>query len=66
MASARKSGSLDCGLSFSPSGDCALCSCYGIPSEELTGLEWNRVGLERQTAWLNRTKNGTPRGVPLN
>jgi hypothetical protein len=33
---------------------------------EITGLEWNRVELARQTAWLNRTKNGTPRGVPLN
>jgi integrase len=29
-------------------------------------LEWNRVDLKRHTAWLNRTKNGTPRGVPLN
>jgi integrase len=29
-------------------------------------LEWNRVDLERKTAWLNQTKNGTPRGVPLN
>ena len=29
-------------------------------------MEWNRVDLKRQTAWLNRTKNGTPRGVPLN
>ena len=29
-------------------------------------MEWNRVDLERGTAWLNRTKNGTPRGVPLN
>jgi integrase len=32
----------------------------------LTGLEWNRVDLNRRTAWLDRTKNGTPRGVPLN
>jgi integrase len=38
----------------------------GCRSSEITGLEWNRVDLERQTAWLNRTKNGTPRGVPLN
>jgi integrase len=29
-------------------------------------LEWNRVDLGRSTAWLNQTKNGTPRGVPLN
>jgi integrase len=35
-------------------------------AREITGLEWDRVDLERQTAWLNRTKNGTPRGVPLN
>ncbi len=26
----------------------------------------NRVDLECRTAWLNQTKNGTPRGVPLN
>jgi len=24
------------------------------------------VDLKRRTAWLNQTKNGTPRGVPLN
>jgi integrase len=29
-------------------------------------LEWSRVDLERRTAWLDQTKNGTPRGVPLN
>jgi len=29
-------------------------------------LEWNRVDVARKTAWLDRTKNGTPRGVPLN
>lgn len=29
-------------------------------------MEWNRVDLQRGTAWLNQTKNGTPRGVPLN
>ena len=29
-------------------------------------MEWNRVDLERRAAWLNHTKNGTPRGVPLN
>lgn len=34
--------------------------------ERLTGLEWERVDLARNTAWLNQTKNGTPRGVPLN
>lgn len=38
----------------------------GCRASEITGLEWNRVDLERRTAWLNRTKNGTPRGVPLN
>ncbi|MEB0134774.1 site-specific integrase [Actimicrobium sp. CCC2.4] len=38
----------------------------GLRAREITGLEWSRVDLERQTAWLNRTKNGTPRGVPLN
>lgn len=38
----------------------------GCRASEIKGLEWNRVDLERQTAWLNQTKNGTPRGVPLN
>lgn len=38
----------------------------GCRAREITGLEWNRVDLARRTAWLNRTKNGTPRGVPLN
>src|SRR5208282_3018656 len=38
----------------------------GCRASEITGLEWNRVDLERSTAWLNHTKNGTPRGVPLN
>lgn len=38
----------------------------GCRASEITGLEWNRVDLERKNAWLNQTKNGTPRGVPLN
>lgn len=38
----------------------------GCRASEITGLEWSRVDLERRTAWLNHTKNGTPRGVPLN
>jgi integrase len=38
----------------------------GCRASEITGLEWGRVDLERRTAWLNSTKNGTPRGVPLN
>lgn len=38
----------------------------GCRASEITGLEWNRVDLQRKTAWLNQTKNGTPRGVPLN
>ena len=38
----------------------------GCRATEMTGLEWNRVDLNRKTAWLNQTKNGTPRGVPLN
>lgn len=38
----------------------------GCRAAEITGLEWKRVDLERKTAWLNQTKNGTPRGVPLN
>lgn len=38
----------------------------GCRAGEIAGLEWNRVDLERRTAWLDQTKNGTPRGVPLN
>lgn len=38
----------------------------GCRAREIAGLEWNRVDLDRHTAWLNQTKNGTPRGVPLN
>jgi integrase len=38
----------------------------GCRAREITGLEWDRVDLKRGTAWLNHTKNGTPRGVPLN
>ena len=38
----------------------------GCRASEITGLERARVDLDRKTAWLNRTKNGTPRGVPLN
>jgi len=38
----------------------------GCRAREITGLEWSRVDLLRRTAWLDRTKNGTPRGVPLN
>jgi integrase len=38
----------------------------GCRAGEIAGLEWDRVDLKRSTAWLNQTKNGTPRGVPLN
>ena len=38
----------------------------GCRAREITGLEWSRVDLKRKTAWLDHTKNGTPRGVPLN
>ena len=38
----------------------------GCRASEITELEWDRVDLARNTAWLNRTKNGTPRGAPLN
>ncbi len=38
----------------------------GCRAGEIMGLEWERVDLARNTAWLNQTKNGTPRGVPLN
>jgi len=38
----------------------------GCRAREIAGLEWKRVDLQRRTAWLDETKNGTPRGVPLN
>jgi integrase len=38
----------------------------GCRAREIAGLEWGRVDLDRRTAWLDQTKNGTPRGVPLN
>ncbi|MDP5240882.1 site-specific integrase [Uliginosibacterium sp. 31-16] len=38
----------------------------GCRAREITDLEWERVDLQRKTAWLDHTKNGTPRGVPLN
>ena len=38
----------------------------GCRAREVAGLEWSRVDLQRGTAWLDQTKNGTPRGVPLN
>ena len=38
----------------------------GCRAGEISNLEWSRVDLSRRTAWLNQTKNGTPRGVPLN
>jgi len=38
----------------------------GCRAREVAELEWDRVDLERGTAWLDQTKNGTPRGVPLN
>ena len=38
----------------------------GCRAREIAGLEWDRVDLPRKTAWLDQTKNGTPRGVPLN
>lgn len=56
-------------LSFCPPHLHALvrfAMATGCRASEITGLEWNRVDLDRRTAWLNHTKNGTPRGVPLN
>ena len=32
----------------------------GCRASEITGLEWDRVDLNRHTAWLNKTKNGSP------
>jgi integrase len=56
-------------LSFCPPHLQALARfalATGCRASEITKLEWSRVDLARQTAWLNDTKNGTPRGVPLN
>ncbi len=56
-------------LSFCPPHLQALARyamATGCRAREITGLEWSRVDLVRRTAWLNHTKNGTPRGVPLN
>ena len=39
---------------------------HGCADLDAGTLGENRVDLERCTAWLNRTKNGTSRGVPLN
>jgi integrase len=33
----------------------------GCRAREVADLEWNRVDLVRRTAWLNQTKNGTPK-----
>jgi len=40
----------------------------GCRAGEILGLEWSRVDLERQVAWLDHgtTKNGDGRGIPLN
>ena len=38
----------------------------GCRAREISGLERSRVDLQRRTAWLDVTKYGTPRGVPLN
>lgn len=38
----------------------------GCRAREILDLEWSRVDLQRKTAWIDVTKNGTPRGVPLN
>ena len=56
-------------LSFCPPHVAALVRfalATGCRAREIAGLEWERVDLERRTAWLDQTKNGTPRGVPLN
>jgi len=56
-------------LSFCPPHLFALVRyalATGCRAREIAGLEWSRVDLDRGTAWLDQTKNGTPRGVPLN
>jgi len=41
-------------------------SRYRLPGARNYQLGMGPVDLQRKTAWINQTKNGTPRGVPLN
>ena len=43
----------------------ALAIETGMRRDELLGLLWDNVDLERRTAFLPVTKNGESRGVPL-
>jgi integrase len=43
-----------------------LALSTGMRKGEILGLEWERVDLSSARISLYRTKNGTPRGVPLN
>jgi integrase len=42
----------------------ALESCMRM--REMYTLSWNQVGIEQYTVWLDKTKNGDSREVPLN
>jgi integrase len=49
-----------------PRSRLAISLATGCRAREIASLEWGRGDLPRKTAWLDQTKNGTPRGVPLN
>lgn len=66
MANQARNGTANCRLPASADLHFPSFPSNGAPCWEILGLEWNRVDLQRQTAWLNQAKNGTPRGVPLN
>ena len=55
-----------CGRAATSAALIRFALATGCRAREITGLEWDRVDLKRRTAWLDQTKNGTPRGVPLN
>jgi|TARA_B100001964_G_C14190098_1_gene580632 integrase len=38
----------------------------GLRQDELLSLEWSRVDLARKTAFIQKTKNGKPKTIPLN
>jgi integrase len=47
---------------------CRFSLCTGLRDSNVTGLQWDRVDLERKLMWIEgyELKNGEPFGVPLN
>ena len=44
----------------------ALSLCYqGLRTQEALQLQWENVNLQHQTLYIDRTKNGEPRTVPM-